>query len=125
MKTSEIWGDVDPGEYPQSSTQSVLEDEIKKVNSAIGKEQNLTQVTFYEGYLKGLRFGREALSTLEKKKDECDLCENHLRKCGKHFYGITNAREKEIKKELLKEIRQIVIEDVPHQYQSRLLKLTQ
>lgn len=43
-------------------SETKLDREIKKAEKALGNEKNLTQITFYEGYLKGLRF----LKSLEK-----------------------------------------------------------
>lgn len=46
--------------HQESETE--LDREIKKAEEALGNERNLDQVTFYEGYIKGLRF----LKSLEK-----------------------------------------------------------
>jgi len=64
-------------------------------------------------------------------KVSCEEVEAHLKKCGKHFYGITEKYKKEIREEALEEFEkkqreellQIVIEDVPHYAQKRLIKI--
>ena len=45
---------------------------------------------------------------MKKEKISCSQCEEHLRMCGKHFYGITEKRQKEIKEEIKEEIREQV-----------------
>ncbi len=33
-----------------------IQKEIKRIEKILAKEKNLNKITFYEGYLKGLRF---------------------------------------------------------------------
>jgi len=42
-------------------------EELKKAEKALEEERNLEQVTFYEGYIKGLKYGNQAL---KKQREE-------------------------------------------------------
>lgn len=44
-----------------------LEKELQKAQELLGKEKNYPQTTFYEGYIKGLRYGQEAITADRKE----------------------------------------------------------
>lgn len=54
-------GDCPCGNIPMN-TPETMEEELEKAQRLLGEEKNYTQVTFYEGYIKGLRFGQETIN---------------------------------------------------------------
>ncbi len=45
-----------------------IKKEIKRIEKILAKEKNLNKITFYEGYLKGLRFNIDNLKVIKKEK---------------------------------------------------------